>query len=138
MPAMAKCLCSVHFTNFSRRNAEPEPSELAHFGRSWSRRNTLFVTGIKKFRLRLRKRKKHKKNVKRENVESIIFTAQFLPLSWTDELEGSQRESTLPRSFPARPVWTLVTMVSFDCTAGSCCTGAGWGLSNRGEASLFI
>ena len=62
---------------------EPEPPE--HFVRSRGGNR------LKKSRLRLQKRgKNHKKqaqNVKRENTESIIFIAQFLPFSRTGELE---------------------------------------------------
>ena len=53
---------------------------------------------VKKFRLLLRKRgkiiKRKTQYVKRENAESIIFTAQILPFSPTGELESPQRGST--------------------------------------------
>ena len=62
---------------------DPDPSEHSVGSRSRSR--------LIKFRLRLRKRgkfiKKKTQNVKRKNAESIIFTAQFLPLSRTGEPE---------------------------------------------------
>ena len=37
--------------------------------------------------------------MKRENAEHIIFTAPFLPLLRTGEIEWPQQESTLPLSF---------------------------------------
>ena len=124
-----------------RPEPEPESEPSEHFvrsrSRSWSR--------LKKFRLRLQRRgriiKKKTHRMKCKNVESIIFTAQFLPFSQPGNLEWPQQKSILPRSFPAPPVWTHWTMPSSDCDgtmAGSRCNRAGWGPSNRGEASSFI
>ena len=116
-----------------RPEPESEPSEHFVWSRSGSR--------LKKIGRASKERKiirKKTQNVKRENAESIIFTAQFLPFSRTGELEWPQRDSTLPRNCPIPPVWAYWTMVSSDCVgtmAGSRCTRTSWGPSNRGEAN---
>ena len=52
-----------------------------------------------------------------------------------------QRESTLPRSCPAPPVWTHWTVVSSDrdgTISGSRCIRAGQGPLNRGETVIYL
>ena len=62
-------------------------SRQARFGRNWSRRNILFGVGAgaaeKSFGSGSERQENHNKmqKVKRENTESIIFIAQFLPFS---------------------------------------------------------